>query len=79
MTQSGGAKNTFLVTLYNSQKRGRVIALPAPPSPWSLELSLNVAKTEFMVVGSRQKLDIVAYNHCINLNIEGKLSRESIM
>ena len=43
------------------------------------KLSLNVAKTEFMIVGSRQKLDAVADNHCINLNIEEKLSRESIM
>ena len=34
MTQSGGARNTFfLVTLYNFQKSGRAIALPAPPSP----------------------------------------------
>ena len=37
------------------------------------KLSLNVAKTEFMTVGSRQKLDAVADNHCINLNIEGKI------
>ena len=37
------------------------------------KLSLNVAKTEFMIVGSRQKLDAVADNHCINLNIEGKI------
>ena len=37
------------------------------------KLSLNVAKTEFMIVGSRQKLDAVGDNHCINLNIEGKI------
>ena len=37
------------------------------------KLSLNVAKTEFMIVGSRQNLDAVADNHCINLNIEGKI------
>ena len=37
------------------------------------KLSLNVAKTEFMIVSSRQKLDAVADNHCINLNIEGKI------
>ena len=37
------------------------------------KLSLNVAKTEFMIVGSRQKLDAVADNHCINLKIEGKI------
>ena len=43
------------------------------------KLSLNVAKTEFMIVGSRQKLDAVADNHCINLNIEGKIIKESIM
>ena len=36
-------------------------------------LSLKVAKTEFMIVGSRQKLDAIADNHCINLNIEGKI------
>ena len=37
MTQSGGAKNTFfLATLYNFQKSGRAIALPAPPPPRSL-------------------------------------------
>ena len=37
MTQSGGSKNTFLlVTLYNFQKSGRAIALPAPPPPRSL-------------------------------------------
>ena len=37
------------------------------------KLSLNVAKTEFMIVSSRQKLEAVADNHCINLNIEGKI------
>ena len=37
------------------------------------KLSLNVAKIEFMIVGSRQKLDAVADNHCMNLNIEGKI------
>ena len=37
VTQSGGAKNSFfLVTLYNFQKRGRAIALAAPPPPRSL-------------------------------------------
>ena len=37
------------------------------------KLSLNVAKSEFMIVGSRQKLDAEADNHCLNLNIEGKI------
>ena len=37
------------------------------------KLSLNVAKTEFMIVGSRQNLDAVADNNCINLSIEGKI------
>ena len=32
-----------------------------------------VTMTEFMIVGSRQKLDAVADNHCINLNIEEKI------
>ena len=41
------------------------------------KLSLNVAKTEFMIVGSRQKLDAVADNHCINLNIEGKIIKRA--
>ena len=37
MTQSSEAKNTFFsVTLYHFQKRGRAIALPAPPSLPSL-------------------------------------------
>ena len=39
------------------------------------KLSLNVAKTEFMIVGSRHKLGAVADNHCINLNIEGKINK----
>ena len=37
MSQSDGAENTFfLVTLYNFQKSGRAIALPAPAPPRSL-------------------------------------------
>ena len=56
MTQSwggGGLKarffsNTFffLVTLYNFQKSGRAIALPAPPSPRSLTLDLKLVLAE---------------------------------
>ena len=45
MSQSGGADNTFfLVTLYNFQKRGRAIALPAPPPPRSLNIALHLSK-----------------------------------
>ena len=47
-----GARNTFfLVTLYNFQKSGTAIALPAPPSPRSLFRWLVVSnkKTDILV------------------------------
>ena len=37
------------------------------------QVKLNVTKSEFMIVGSRQKLETVADNHCITLNIERKI------
>ena len=47
MTQSGGTKNTFFsVTLYNFQKNGKAITLPAPPFPRSPSIRAHLQRTE---------------------------------
>ena len=75
MTQSGGAKNTFSsVTLYNFQKSGRAIALPAPPPPRSLiylistQLCLNIRLLKFLwpKIGMFYK----AGNFCVIVKID---------
>ena len=40
------------------------------------KLSLNIAKTEFMLIGSRQRLQIQNNQH-VEIQVEGKLSNTS--
>ena len=60
MTQSGGAI-FFLLTVYNFQKSGRAVALPAPASPRSLQFSFRLSIFLFTYLFSFRCNDIVMH------------------